>query len=51
MTTTAPRVIGTGELVRLREKQLEDAKRDYEWRRDPELARYDAARPLTMSYR
>ncbi len=51
MTTTAPRVIGTGRLVRLREKQLDDARRDYEWRRDPELARFDAARPLTMSYR
>lgn len=51
MTTTAPRVIGTGRLVRLREKQIDDARRDYEWRRDPELARFDAARPLTMSYR
>lgn len=51
MTTTAPQVIGTGRLVRLREKHLDDARRDYEWRRDPELARFDAARPLTMSYR
>ena len=51
MTTTSPRVIGTGQLVRLREKQIDDARRDYEWRRDPELARYDAARPISMSYR
>jgi RimJ/RimL family protein N-acetyltransferase len=51
MTTTAPRVVATGRLIRLREKQLEDARRDYDWRRDPELARYDAARPLTMSFR
>lgn len=51
MTTTSPRIIVTGTLVRLREKQIDDARRDYEWRRDPELARYDAARPLAMSYR
>jgi RimJ/RimL family protein N-acetyltransferase len=51
MTTTSPRVVVTGTLVRLREKQIDDARRDYEWRRDPELARYDAARPLAMSYR
>lgn len=49
MTATAPRVVATGALVRLREKQLEDTERDYEWRRDPELADYDAAQPLTMS--
>jgi RimJ/RimL family protein N-acetyltransferase len=51
MTTTTPRVIVTGTLVRLREKQIDDARRDYDWRRDPELARFDAARPLSMSYR
>jgi RimJ/RimL family protein N-acetyltransferase len=49
MTSTAVRVIATGDLVRLREKRVEDAERDYEWRRDPELAAYDAAKPLTMS--
>lgn len=51
MTTTSPRVIMTGKLIRLREKQIDDARRDWEWRRDPELAAYDAARPLAMSYR
>ena len=50
MTTTASRVIATGTLVLLREKRLSDVERDYEWRRDPELAAYDAAQPLTMSY-
>ena len=34
----------------LREKRLEDAEQDYIWRSDPELARLDAAYPLTMSY-
>lgn len=51
MTSTSPRVIVTGRLVRLREKTLDDAPRDYEWRKDPELAEYDAARPMTMPYR
>ena len=51
MTATAPRVVETGQLVRLREKTLEDARQDYEWRRDPELAAFDAAQPLQMSYR
>ena len=51
MTATAPRVIAQGRLVRLREKQAEDARRDYEWRKDRELAAYDATRPITMTYR
>jgi RimJ/RimL family protein N-acetyltransferase len=43
-----------GELARgtrivLREKTLDDAEQDYEWRRDPELATFDAARPYTGS--
>lgn len=50
MTSTAVRVIATGDLVRLREKRVEDAESDYAWRRDPELAGYDAAKPLTMSF-
>ena len=50
MTATAPKVVATGRLVRLREKQLEDVQQDYQWRRDPELAVYDAAQPLSMSY-
>ena len=51
MTATTPRVIAQGRLVRLREKQAEDARRDYEWRKDRELAAYDASRPITMTYR
>ena len=34
----------------LRDKRLEDAEQDYIWRSDPELARLDAAYPLTMAY-
>lgn len=51
MTATVPGVVATGVLVLIREKRLEDAAIDYEWRKDPELAAYDAAQPLTMSFR
>ena len=39
-----------GAKVILRDKREEDAERDYIWRGDPELARLDAAYPLTMSF-
>jgi len=46
--------VGSSELrgarVVLRDKRPGDAENDYRWRSDPELARLDAAIPLTMSY-
>ena len=39
-----------GARVILREKRIEDAEKDYRWRSDPEIARLDAAYPLSMSY-
>lgn len=39
-----------GAKVILREKRIEDAEKDYRWRSDPEIARLDAAYPLSMSY-
>ncbi len=39
-----------GVRVILRDKKIEDAELDYRWRSDPELARLDAAYPLTMNY-
>ena len=51
MTATASAVVATGTLVLIREKRLEDVPVDHEWRKDPELAAYDAAHPLTMSLR
>ncbi len=39
-----------GARVILRDKRLDDAENDYIWRSDPELARLDAAYPLTMNY-
>jgi len=50
MTSTRPAVITEGRLVRLREKHIDDAERDYAWRCDPELAAYDAARPLSVRF-
>ncbi|MCI0900957.1 MAG: GNAT family N-acetyltransferase [Chloroflexi bacterium] len=39
-----------GARIILRDKREDDAENDYRWRSDPELARLDAAIPLTMSY-
>ena len=39
-----------GARIVLRDKQPTDAEKDYIWRSDPELARLDAAIPLTMSF-
>ena len=39
-----------GAKVVLRDKRLEDAENDYIWRSDPELAKLDAAYPLTMTF-
>src|SRR5438876_11169242 len=50
VTTTAQGEVARGELVVLREKRLADAPDDYRWRTDPELAKFDAARPFAASY-
>ena len=39
-----------GARITLRRKALSDAENDYIWRSDPEIARLDAAYPLTMNY-
>jgi RimJ/RimL family protein N-acetyltransferase len=50
MTETASDIIARGSKVLLRRKRLADAPADYEWRCDPELASFDAAPPLRISY-
>jgi RimJ/RimL family protein N-acetyltransferase len=50
VTTTAQGEVARGELIVLREKRLADAPDDYRWRTDPELAKFDAARPFAASY-
>ncbi|MFC1979823.1 GNAT family N-acetyltransferase [Chloroflexota bacterium] len=39
-----------GEKIRLREKRLDDIRDDYAWQTDSELARLDAAPPLTTTF-
>ena len=51
MTTQIRGEVVRGVNVLLREKQLDDVLDDYRWRTDPELTRFDAARPLTMTYK
>ena len=46
--TTKLRLIG--ELTVLRSKSMDDAEADYSWRIDPELARLDATRPVTLTF-
>jgi RimJ/RimL family protein N-acetyltransferase len=40
----------TGKRIKIRGKKLSDAKEDYAWQTDPELAKLDAATPLEMTY-
>lgn len=50
MTLEIEDEVARGQLIRLRRKRLTDAAADYRWRRDPELARFDAASPLRVAY-
>lgn len=43
--------VAVGSLVRLRRKRASDAEADYRWRRDPELAKFDAAAPLRVAFK
>ena len=40
----------TGDKVTLRSKTMSDARADYRWQSDPDLAELDAARPLHLSF-
>jgi RimJ/RimL family protein N-acetyltransferase len=50
VNTLADDVAARGRRVILRRKRLSDAKEDYAWRSDEELARYDAVLPLRLSF-
>lgn len=50
MTTLVQGEIARGTRVVLREKRLDDAENDHRWRTEPDLSRYDAARPLKAGY-
>ena len=51
MTAIIEGELARGTLIVLRGKTMADAPQDYEWRRDPELATFDAARPYNGSLR
>jgi RimJ/RimL family protein N-acetyltransferase len=51
VTSVADDVVARGERVLLRKKRLSDAAVDYSWRRDPELASFDAAKPIRATFR
>ena len=50
MTTAVDGEVARGVRAVLREKRLDDAEDDYRWRSEPDLSRYDAARPLSIDY-
>jgi hypothetical protein len=50
VNTPADDVAARGRRVILRRKRLSDAKDDYAWRSDEELASYDAVPPLRLSF-
>jgi RimJ/RimL family protein N-acetyltransferase len=45
-----PAVVAAAPPFRIRYKRAEDLAEDYAWLCDPELARFDGRRPLTVSY-
>jgi ribosomal-protein-alanine N-acetyltransferase len=42
--------VARGEKIVLRQKRLSDAEAEYAWRKDPELASYDAAKPIATAW-
>jgi RimJ/RimL family protein N-acetyltransferase len=42
--------VARGDKVILRTKRRNDAEAEYAWRRDPELASYDAVKPISTAY-
>jgi RimJ/RimL family protein N-acetyltransferase len=51
MTAVVEGELARGSLIVLRAKTIADAEQDYNWRRDPELATFDAARPYNGSFK
>jgi RimJ/RimL family protein N-acetyltransferase len=50
VSTAVEGEVARGELIVLRSKTIADARQDYDWRCDPELATFDAARPFGGSF-
>ncbi|MCC6383326.1 MAG: GNAT family N-acetyltransferase [Dehalococcoidia bacterium] len=43
-------VVSRAGAVRLRDKRMEDALDDFQWRRDPETMRYDGSPPIDITF-
>ena len=43
-------LITQGDLVSIRMKTFDDLYNDYAWRKDPEISKYDAVPPLTVTF-
>ncbi len=43
-------VVARGKKTVIRRKRLADAADEYRWRSDPELAQYDASRPVQVPF-
>ena len=50
MTIIEDTIVVSGSLVVIREKDVSDLENDYRWRRDPELAAFDANSPIRSSF-
>ena len=50
MTTKEGTIVASGSIVTIREKKISDLENDYNWRRDPELAAFDASSPIRSSF-
>ncbi len=48
--TPSDEVVARGRRTIIRRKRLQDAADEYRWRSDPELARYDASRPVQAPF-
>ncbi len=50
MTIIEDTIVVSGSLVIIRQKDISDLENDYRWRRDPELAAFDANSPIRSSF-
>lgn len=50
MSESETGVVAETSRLRIREKRIGDAVAEYAWRRDPDVARYDATPPLVLPY-
>jgi RimJ/RimL family protein N-acetyltransferase len=50
VSTAVEGEVARGDLIVLRAKTMADARQDFQWRCDPELATFDAARPFGGSF-